>query len=78
MTEFSPSSITEPIKNITSYDDIFSINSFLRGITNMLTPLLFGFIASIMNMESIYCIMAVVASVAVLPVPAMTKSCPAS
>ena len=38
--------ITEPVRDAASYSDVFSINSFLRGITNMLTPLLFGFLAS--------------------------------
>lgn len=60
--------ITEPVQNSGAYDDVFSINSFLRGITNMLTPLLFGLIAAAWSMDVIYAIMAVVASIAAIPV----------
>ena len=60
--------ITEPVRDAASYGDVFSINSFLRGITNMLTPLLFGFLASAWSMNAIYAIMAVVAAVAAVPV----------
>jgi len=65
--------ITEPVRDAASYDDIFSINSFLRGITNMLTPLLFGLIADALNLNAIYAIMAVVAALAVIPVLMMQK-----
>lgn len=60
--------ITEPAQAQTAYDDIFSINSFQRGIINMLTPLLFGFMASVAGMEVVYAIMAIVAAMAVVPV----------
>lgn len=66
--------ITEPVQGGTSYDDVFSINSFLRGITNMLTPLLFGFIAAAWTMNVIYAIMAVVAIIAAVPVWMMKKT----
>lgn len=65
--------ITEPVQHLAVYDDIFSINSFLRGIMNMLTPLLFGFMASIAGMNSVYAIMAAVAAIAVIPVLCMAK-----
>ncbi len=65
--------ITEPVREASAYGDVFSINSFLRGITNMLTPLLFGVIASTWSMDSIYAIMAVVAAVAVIPVLMMQQ-----
>lgn len=65
--------ITEPVRDAASYGDVFSINSFLRGITNMLTPLLFGFLASAWSMNAIYEIMAVAAAVAAVPVLLMRK-----
>ena len=61
------------MREASAYGDVFSINSFLRGITNMLTPLLFGVIASTWSMDSIYAIMAVVAAVAVIPVLMMQQ-----
>lgn len=65
--------ITEPVRDAASYGDVFSINSFLRGITNMLTPLLFGFLASAWSMNAIYAIMAVAAAVAAVPVLLMRR-----
>ena len=65
--------ITQPVDNPDEYDDVFSINSFLRGITNMLTPLLFGFVASIWNMNVTYVIMAVVSVLAVVPILMMQR-----
>lgn len=69
--------ITEPAQGAQSYDDIFSINSFFRGITNIITPLLFGVIASAFSMETVYCLMAVVSAIAVVPVKLMDKRPPA-
>ena len=66
--------ITEPVQGSAAYDDVFSINSFLRGITNMLTPLLFGFVAAASSMDVIYAIMAVVAIIAAVPVWMMKKA----
>ena len=65
--------ITEPVQQRGSYEDIFSINSFLRGITNMTTPLLFGFIASTASLNVVYALMAVMAGLAVLPILLMGK-----
>lgn len=50
--------ITVPFQDIGDYDKIFSINSFVRGIINIFTPLLFGVIASIWNINVVYVIMA--------------------
>ncbi len=58
--------IIEPVRE-NVYGDIFAINSFLRGITDMLTPLLFGLLAAARGMESVYAVMAVTASVAAVP-----------
>lgn len=66
--------ITEPVREVSAYGDVFSINSFLRGITGMLTPLLFGFVASTWGMNCIYAIMAVGAAVAVIPVLMMRQA----
>lgn len=60
--------ITEPIREQHNYDDIFAISTFSRGTINMLTPLLFGFIASLLGINWIYCIMAIAAVCAVIPV----------
>jgi MFS family permease len=60
--------ITEPVREMHSYDDIFAISTFSRGTTDMITPLLFGFIASSIGINWIYSIMAVAAACAILPV----------
>lgn len=65
--------ITEPVRDSAAYDEVFSINSFLRGITNMLTPLFFGLIAASWNIDMIYAIMAVTAAVAAVPVWLMRR-----
>lgn len=66
--------ITEPVREKHNYDDIFAINGFCRGTTNMITPLLFGFIASMFGVHWIYASMAIVAVCAVLPVLMMAKN----
>ncbi len=65
--------ITEPLPDPQHYDDVFSINTFLRGVTNILTPLLFGFIADAFGIDWIYALMAVVAAVAAVPVLMMGR-----
>lgn len=65
--------ITEPVREKHNYDDIFAISSFCRGTTNMITPLLFGFIASSFGVIWIYDIMAIIAVCAVIPVLMMSK-----
>lgn len=60
--------ITEPVREMHRYDDIFAISTFSRGTTDMVTPLLFGFIASSFSVNWIYSIMAVAAICAVLPI----------
>ena len=59
--------ITVPFQSIGEYDKIFSINSFVRGVINIFTPLLFGFIASIWDINVVYIIMAAVSFLAVVP-----------
>lgn len=60
--------ITGPVRNTGAFDDVFSINSLARGITNMVTPLVFGLIASVWSMNLVYALMALVAAIAVIPV----------
>ena len=65
--------VTEPVREAAAYDDVFSINSFLRGIINMLTPLLFGLLASAWSMNAVYALMALAAALAAVPVVLMKK-----
>lgn len=60
--------IAEPAHEKPEYDAIFAINSFLRGITHIVTPLLFGLIASAASVAWIFGIMAIAALGAVIPV----------
>ncbi len=66
--------ITEPVRDSQTYDDVFSISNFARGIINILTPLLFGLMAAAWGIDWIYALMAVVASIAVVPVLLMEKT----
>lgn len=59
--------ITVPFQDMGDYEKIFSINSFVRGIINIFTPLLFGVIASIWNINVVYVIMAAASFLAVVP-----------
>ncbi|MEN6566084.1 MAG: MFS transporter [Veillonellales bacterium] len=67
--------ITEPVQKH-EYDDIFAINGFSRGIANMVSPLLFGFIASSASINWSFGIMAIAAAGAVIPVLMMDKNIP--
>lgn len=66
--------IAEPVREDQHYDDVFSINTFLRGGTCILTPLLFGLVASRFGIDWIYIIMAVAAALAAIPVLLMGKN----
>ena len=59
--------ITEPVYPARC-DDVFSISSFLRGVINTVTPLLFGFMASAWGMQTGYALMAAGAFASVIPV----------
>jgi MFS family permease len=65
--------LTEPVRDKQNYDDIFAISTFCRGTANIITPLLFGFIASSFGVNWIYVIMAVIAVGAVMPVLMMAR-----
>ena len=60
-----------------AYDDIFPLNTFLRGSISMLLPFCFGLIAANFQVSYIYAIMSVAACAAVIPLLACTKSDPA-
>lgn len=60
--------ITIPFQNVGKYDEIFSINSFVRGITNILTPLLFGILSSLFNINFVYIIMAIISFISIFPI----------
>ncbi|MEG2173323.1 MAG: MFS transporter [Desulfovibrionaceae bacterium] len=60
--------ITEPVKNATNFDDIFALNSLLRGSINTASPAIFGFLAAAMGIEFVYGLMSAVATLAVLPI----------
>ena len=65
--------ITEPVRERQHYNDVFSINTFLRGGISIVTPLLFGLIASHFGIDWIYIIMALGAVAAAIPVLMMDK-----
>lgn len=65
--------ITEPVADKSRYDDIFSINSMVRGVVLALTPMSFGLIADAFGIETVYLAMAVGAVVAVVPVILMDR-----
>ena len=66
--------ITEPMQGTQNYEAIFTVNSFGRGITNILTPVLFGGIASLWSMDAVYLLMAAVAALSIVPVVLMGKA----
>lgn len=65
--------LVEPVTDPDAYDDLFAVSTFARGVTNILTPLLFGFVASAFSAASIYSLMAVGAVIAALPVVFMGR-----
>lgn len=66
--------LTEPVREKHIYDDIFAISTFCRGTTNMITPLLFGYIASSFSITWIYVIMAIIALFAVIPILILARN----
>lgn len=65
--------ITEPVQGAHNYEAIFTVNSFGRGITNILTPVLFGGLAARWSMDAVYLLMAAVAALSIVPVVFMGK-----
>lgn len=66
----------ESIREKQHYDDIFPLNTFFRGSTNMLTPLLFGCIAASFGINWIYALMGLAAFCAALPILFLPSSHP--
>ena len=60
--------VTEPVKESREYNDIFAINNFSRGIANIFSPLLYGFIAAAAGISWSFGLMAVSVILALLPV----------
>lgn len=65
--------ITEPVQGAQNYEAIFTVNSFGRGITNILTPTLFGGLAALWSMDAVYMLMAAVAALSIVPVVLMGR-----
>ena len=65
--------ITEPLQGAQNYEAIFTVNSFGRGITNILTPTLFGGLAALWSLDAVYLLMAAVAALSIVPVLLMGK-----
>jgi MFS family permease len=68
--------ITEPVRESREYNDIFAINNFSRGIANILSPLLYGFVASAASISWSFGIMAIVVLLALVPVMLMKSQPP--
>ena len=66
--------ITEPVQGAQNYEAIFTVNSFGRGITNILTPTLFGGLAALWSMDAVYMLMAAVAALSIVPVMLMGRT----
>jgi len=60
--------VTEPESARRDYAGTFSMNVFFRGSTDMLTPLLFGFVGATFGIHWSYCIMAGGALLAIVPI----------
>ena len=63
--------VANAVENPAEYDDIFTLNSLSRGVTNILAPLFFGFIAAAYGVIWAYCTMGIAAGCAVLPIALM-------
>lgn len=59
--------ITEPVKHSQNFDDVFAINALLRGCVNIISPLVFGFLATSTSIEYAYALMASMGAMAVIP-----------
>ena len=65
--------VANTVEDPTEYDDIFTLNNLARGVTNVLAPLVFGFIAAAYGVVWAYGVMGVAACCAVLPIAMMKK-----
>lgn len=60
--------VANTVEDPAEYDDIFTLNNLSRGVTNILAPLVFGFIAAAYGVIWAYCAMGIAACCAVLPI----------
>ena len=65
--------VANTVEDPTEYDDIFTLNNLARGVTNVLAPLVFGFIAAAYGVVWAYGVMGVAVCCAVLPIAMMKK-----
>ena len=65
--------VANTVENPAVYDDIFTLNSLARGVTNILAPLVFGFIAAAYGVVWAYGVMGIAVCCAVLPIAMMKK-----
>lgn len=66
--------VVEPVEEKDNYDDVFTLSTFSRGTAHVITPIIFGLIASHYGVIWIYSLMAIAAFCAVLPVLIMHNS----
>ena len=65
--------VANTVEDPAEYDDIFTLNNLSRGATNILAPLVFGFIAAAHGVNWAYCVMGIAAGCAVLPIALLKK-----
>ncbi len=65
--------VTEHISDKSMYADIFSINNFCRGVVNIISPIIFGLVASAYGIETIYIIMIIASFFAIMPILQMLR-----
>ena len=65
--------VANTVEDPAEYDDIFTLNNLSRGATNILAPLVFGFIAAAYGVIWAYCAMGIAAGCAVLPIAMLKK-----
>ena len=65
--------VANTVEDSAEYDDIFTLNNLSRGATNIVAPLVFGFIAAAYGVVWAYGVMGVAACCAVLPIALMKK-----
>ena len=65
--------VANTVEDSAEYDDIFTLNNLSRGATNIVAPLVFGFIAAAPGVIWAYGVMGIAVCCAVLPIAMMKK-----
>ena len=65
--------VANTVEDSAEYDDIFTLNNLSRGATNIVAPLVFGFIAAAHGVIWAYGVMGIAVCCAVLPIAMMKK-----